>query len=537
MIVHLFFNSSSFVYFLTNGFKILFLLHFVSVIVFPDAKNLNMQILHRLHDKCIGYHTVLYRKEEGNVTVSHLLYGLFTLLIILTMIFRKGVVLPSLAGTFIIAWVYHASIIEGFTAIFNANLVAAKELFSIFLIITFMLALLHSLRDLGADTRMIKPIQKIMINGHISYFVLVTITYVISLFFWPTPAVPLICALLVPAAVRSGLPPMLAAVAVAIAGQGMALSSDYIVQVAPGLSAKSAGIDTAAVADKALVLSLIAGGIAILVAYLLNRKSIRAVGSAVNEADLLTLQTSNEKKNKANSRHLNTWSKLFAILVPLSLLAVVIYMVYTKVEAGRSGGFEGGDGAAFIGGVAVILLLLSTVAFGKQHALDYISNHITDGFVFAFKAMGPVIPIAGFFFLGSEEFAGSILSLEGDAPALLFDLVQATQEYLPQNAFLAAISLMIIGIVTGLDGSGFSGLPLTGALATALETSAMDASTLAAIGQIGSIWTGGGTIIAWSSLIAIAGFCGVSVMDLVRKNFIPVITGLTVTTIAAVYLF
>src|SRR5699024_9503339 len=127
------------------------------------------------------------------------------------------------------------------------------------------------------------------------------------------------------------------------------------------------------------------------------------------------------------------------ILVPLSLLTVVIYMVYTKIELGRASGLEGGDGAAFIGGVAVILLLLSTIAFGKQHALDYITNHITDGFVFAFKAMGPVIPIAGFFFLGSAEFSGSILGLDGDPPALLFDLVHATQEYLPQSALLAAL--------------------------------------------------------------------------------------------------
>ncbi|PAV28815.1 hypothetical protein CIL05_14405 [Virgibacillus profundi] len=470
------------------------------------------------------------------LTISHWLYGLFTLIIIFTMIFRKGVVLPSLLGTFVIAWVYNGSLIDGFTAIFNANLVAAKELFNIFLIITFMLALLHSLRDLGADRRMIQPIQKMMINGHVSFFVLVGVTYVISLFFWPTPAVPLICALLVPAAVRSGLPVMTAAVAIALAGQGMALSSDYIVQVAPSLSAASAGIDTALVADKALVLSLIVGGVAILLAYLMYRKSIRSKDDKFIEIELQNMQSTTETTNKAHTNNLSKWSKLFAVLVPLALLAVVIYMAYEKLLSGRMSGLEGGDGAAFVGGVAVILLLLSTVAFGKQHALDYISNHITDGFVFAFKAMGPVIPIAGFFFFGSSDFSGSILGVEENAPALLFDLVQSTQEFLPQSALLAALSVLIIGIITGLDGSGFSGLPLTGALAASLENSSIDAGTLAAIGQMGSIWTGGGTIVAWSSLIAIAGFCGVSVMDLVRKNFIPVILGLVLATLAAVFL-
>ncbi|MFB4169541.1 hypothetical protein [Virgibacillus sp. JSM 102003] len=468
------------------------------------------------------------------LTISHWLYGIFTLIIIFTMIFRRGVVLPSLLGTFVIAWVYNGSLIDGFTAIFNANLVAAKELFSIFLIITFMMALLHSLRDLGADRRMIQPIQKVMINGHVSFFVLIAVTYVISLFFWPTPAVPLICALLVPAAIRSGLPALTAAVAVALAGQGMALSSDYIVQVAPGLSAKSAGIDVGLVADKALILSVITGAVAIGLAYLFYRKTIRSKSSELNEKELEALQATQESTNQAHSTHLNTWSKVFAVLVPIALLTVVIYMMYTKLLSGRMSGFEGGDGAAFIGGVAVILLLLSTVAFGRHHALDYISNHITDGFVFAFKAMGPVIPIAGFFFLGSADFSGSILGVGEKAPGLLFDLVQSSQAFLPQSALFAAFSVLIIGIITGLDGSGFSGLPLTGALAASLESSAIDSGTLAAIGQMGSIWTGGGTIVAWSSMIAIAGFCGVSVMDLVRKNFVPVILGLIISTVFAV---
>jgi hypothetical protein len=467
------------------------------------------------------------------LTITHVLYGLITLIIIMTMIFRRGVVLPTLLGTFIVAWVYNGDLISGFTSIFQANLVAARELFSIFLIITFMLALLHSLRDLGADQRMIQPIQKLMVNSHLSFFVLVGVTYVISLFFWPTPAVPLICALLVPAAIRAGLPAMTAAVAIALAGQGMALSSDYIVQVAPSLSATAAGVDVGVVADKALVMSLIAGGIAILLAYLFYKKSFRSKDDPLNEKELARLQSPEATTNKVRTNNLTTWSKIFAILVPLSLLIVVIYMMYNKLFSVNDE-FVGGDGAAFVGGVAVILLLLSTVAFGKQHALDYISNHITDGFVFAFKAMGPVIPIAGFFFLGSPEFSGDILGVE-EGPALLFDLVTSTQEYLPQSALFAALGILAVGIITGLDGSGFSGLPLTGALAASLETSSIDATTLAAIGQMGAIWTGGGTIIAWSSLIAIAGFCGVSVMDLVRKNFLPVMIGLIVMTFVAVF--
>lgn len=474
------------------------------------------------------------------LTAAHWIYGLITLIVILTMVFRKGVVLPTLLGTFLVAWIYKGSVVSGFTSVFNANLTAAKELFSIFLIITFMVALLNSLKDLGTDQQMIAPIQKVMTNGHIAFWVLIGVTFIISLFFWPTPAVPLICALLVPAAVRSGLPSMAAAMAVALAGQGMALSSDYVMQVAPGLSAKAAGIEQTLVADQALLLSIVTGLVAISIVYLNVRKQIRKPNDPVIKEELNSLQGHTDV-GTGSSRSLSTypfWGKLFAILVPLSMAIVMVYMVYTKLSGGRMGGFEGGDGAAFIGGVAVLLLSLSTLAYGKSYALDRISEHITNGFVFAFKAMGPVIPIAGFFFLGSGDFSGSILSL-GDkaAPAFLFDLVKASQTVIPENAIISAFSILIIGMITGLDGSGFSGLPLTGALSSALSSPSIDPATLAAIGQMGSIWTGGGTLVAWSSLVAVAGFCGVSVMELARKNFGPVIVGLLASTILALLIF
>lgn len=488
------------------------------------------------------------------LTAAHWMYAVVTVVVIITMLFKRGVVLPTLVGTFLVACLYKGSLVSGFQAMFNANLVAAKELFNIFLIITFMVALLQSLKDLKADEKMIAPIQKVMKNGHIAFLVLLATTYVISLFFWPTPAVPLICALLVPAAIRAGLPAMAAAVTVSIAGQGMALSSDYIMQVAPMLTAKSAGIETAAVADKVLLLSLITGGVAIGMSYLLFRKEIRKPNSELAEQELQSItgmanveSAENEiaaaAEGAAQNKETEKWGKLFAVLVPVSLLAVMIFMFSTKLGS-NSGGFEGGDGAAFIGGVATVLLILASVAFKRLDALDKISDHLTEGFVFAFRAMGPVIPIAGFFFLGSSDFTGSILSLPEDAtkPAFLFDLIQtaqhgALQAGIPDFPIVTAFLILIVGIITGLDGSGFSGLPLVGALSGAMATSGIDAGTLGAIGQIGSVWTGGGTIIAWSSLVAVAGFCGVPVLDLARKNFGPVVIGMCVATIVAVLIW
>jgi hypothetical protein len=474
------------------------------------------------------------------------LYALVTLAVIGVMLFRRGVVIPTLVGTFLVGWIYKGSIISGFMAVYNANLLAAKELFTIFLIITFMVALLSALKDIGADVRMIQPIQKFMVNGHIAFFVLATVTFVISLFFWPTPAVPLIGALLIPAAVRAGLPAMGAAMAIALAGQGMALSSDYIMQVAPMLSATGAGVSTAAVADKAIVLSLITGGVALAGAYIMNRKSITTGNSSASQGDLMSIRKSTEADparaeaaaaTESIDPSMHKWGKFFAVLVPVSMLAIMVVMTVSKFSEGAFGGFEGGDGAAFIGGVAVILLILACTVFSKIHALDKISDHLVEGFVFAFKAMGPVIPIAGFFFLGNADFAGTILSVgEGVAPpAFLFDLITQVQTAIPSSSFITAFGILLIGLITGLDGSGFSGLPLTGSLSGALAPGVgMDPATLAAIGQMGAIWAGGGALIAWSSLVAVAGFAGVSAIDLARKNFIPVMIGLIVATLFAI---
>ena len=201
---------------------------------------------------------------------------------------------------------------------------------------------------------------------------------------------------------------------------------------------------------------------------------------------------------------------------------------------------KGGDAAALVGGVAALLMMLATLAAeGPRKMLDVCPDHITDGLVFAFKAMGSVLPIAGFFFLGAGETAAHILGVPADkAPSLLFELVQAGQHLIPNNGVLVAFGVLIVGMITGIDGSGFAGLPLTGALSGALApVVGMDAATLAAVGQMGAVWTGGGTLVAWSSLIAVTGFARVPVMEAVRLLLVPVIAGLVASTFCAVLLW
>ena len=506
--------------------------------------------------------------EHVTITAAHWVYLAGVMAVVLTMVLRANVVVPSIVATFAVALIWTHSPVSALGSIFNASFVAAKELFNIFLVIALITSLLNALKSLRSDVLMVQPFRTVMTNGHIAFFVLSAVTYVISLFFWPTPAVPLVSAVLLPAAIVAGLPPLAGAMAIAIAGQGMALSSDYVIGVAPGISAKAAGaaVSAAAVADRALSLSLITGGIALLIAYFSIRKLIlpgsealltrwqsrssngelarlEAAGS-FDKAELARGTGSSYDESLAVDAKIRTdkrqdgWSKLFAILTPLGFAAVIAVMVLPKLGVAGLPELKGGDAAALVGGMGAALMILATIAAeGPRKSLDVCADHITDGFVFAFKAMGSVLPIAGFFFMGAGgDLAAGVLNVPvGEAPPLLFNLIQNAEAWIPHNHILVAFGVLIVGMITGVDGSGFAGLPLTGSLAGALgPTVGLDVTTLCAVGQMGAVWTGGGTLIAWSSLIAVAGFARVSVLDTVRALLLPVLTGLFVSTICAV---
>ena len=502
---------------------------------------------------------------------AHWIYLVGVAAIIITMLLRANVVVPSVIATFLVVLAWSGNFVTALGSIFDASFVAAKELFNIFLVIALVTALLNSLKELRSDVRMVEPFRSVMKNGHVAFFVLALVTYAVSLFFWPTPAVPLVSAVLLPAAIAAGLPPLAGAVAIAIAGQGMALSSDYVVGVAPGISAKASGALVTVIADRALVLSLVTGTVALLLAYLSLRKRFVpaddtllahwqaqvgngfsatladagtmhkpeiARGTSHDQPALLT-ESDVERELQEVERRRVKWSKLFAVLTPLGFLLVIALMVLPLLVAGVPA-IKGGQAASMVGGMAALLMIFATLsAHGPRRMLDISAAHVTDGFVFAFKAMGSVLPIAGFFFLGASGTAASILGAAPEhTPSLLFDLVNAAQDWIPQSKYLVAFGVLIVGMITGVDGSGFAGLPLTGTLSGALApVSGVDAATLAAVGQMGSVWTGGGTLIPWSSLIAIAGFARVPVLEAVRAMLVPVLTGLAASTLFAVIAF
>jgi hypothetical protein len=496
--------------------------------------------------------------ETVTLTAAHWIYLLGVAAIITTMVCRVNVVLTAMIATFVTAYAFSGKLSLALQAIFMGSLVAGRELFNIFLVIAMMTALLNALKAIQADVTMIRPFRRVMRNGHIAYFVLGVASYIVSLFFWPTPTVPLMAGILLPAAIAVGLSPMGGALCIAIAGLGTALSSDYVIKVGPGISAKAANVPLPLVADKGFVLSLITGAVAFLLCYLVIRKDIQAPNASLLERWEQSEPADSQSKTVAAgspgaagaavrtapavqpalSPRVRRWSYLLAIVTPLAFLAIIVDMILPKLSS-RFPASPGAAAVGIVGGVASLLMLAATWAGNGRGAFKKSAVFFTEGLVFAFKAMSQVLPIAGFFFIGVASLAGPILGIGpgGKVPGLLFELVRSGDRWIPHSRIFVSFGVLFSGMITGIDGSGFAGLPLTGALAGALgRTVNLDVSTLAAVGQMGSVWTGK-TLTAWSALAAVAAFAHVSVYEAVRKLFLPVVCGLVVSTIAAILIW
>ena len=361
------------------------------------------------------------------MTTAHWLYVIGVVVVIGTMLMRRNVVTPCIIFTFLIGWVYHGSMVKAVQTVFEASMAAAVELFSIFLIIGLMVGMLKAMSRTGADEMMISPLKGLLVSPLVSYVVLALATLVVALFFWPTPSVPLVGALLAPVAIKAGLPPLAAAMAIALAGQGMALAGDVIIQGAPKLTALAAGVPVEALLYKAGILTVIAGVIALTLGYwqmrpeiILFQKRIKEQGGEILDVIGAGQAMGTQAEDRVDAPGV---AKFLAILVPVVMGLVIIAMIRFQIL--------GGDATALLGGAAAVITVIATWLTSGVKSLDEIADCIGDGLVFAFRVMGPILPIAGFFFLGSPEAVVGILG-EG-APGFLFDVGNIVAQSIPPH--------------------------------------------------------------------------------------------------------
>lgn len=452
------------------------------------------------------------------LTALHIAFIIITIVILAALLFKKEIVIPCIAGTLIIGFIYSGSIIKSIQILNTAIINSFIELLGIIVVIALVVSMSKAMIDLGADEVMMHPVRKIIKNNKAAFWIIGFTMLIVSWLIWPSPAVALIGALLIPVAGEVGLPIIWAAVSMNIFGHGMGLSSDFVIQGAPSITAKAAGIDSNEVMMASIPLwitmSVVTAGVAF---FMMLREMKQNKGSETTVKKEFVLK---EIKKPGLARFV-------AVLMPLSFITDIVIMIRFKIN--------GGDATALVAGTAVILTCIITILDkGLGQALESTTNHIKEGFKFAMKIFAPVIIIASFFFLGSEGFAQKVLG--PDATGLLNDIGLWLSSHVPLSKLAIVLSTSAVGAITGLDGSGFSGLPLVGSIAQTFASAGhINVAALAALGQIITIWVGGGTIIPWG-VIPVAAICGVEATELARKNFIPVLCGFVAMVIVGLFL-
>ncbi|KAK2303915.1 hypothetical protein [Clostridioides difficile] len=454
------------------------------------------------------------------LTGAHYIYILFMVIILITMIMKKDTIVPCILGVFFMGLFFEKNIFGAITAVFNSFIISLNELGPIILIIAIMVALSKALEANNAIQYMVRPFSRVIKNSNTAFFVTGFVMLVLSWFFWPTPAVALVGAVFLPVAMRAGLPAIGVAVALNLFGHGLALSTDFVIQGAPSITAGAAGVAVSYVINDGMILFWVMGIVTISMAFYTLKRDIN---KGMFREELKGFES--EEVEEFNGK-----SKIATILVALGFLADIIVMYIFDLK--------GGDASALLGGTAVFLIIIiNVINFGKD-SLENVCENIIDGFVFGIKIFGEIIPIAAFFYMGEVAPLTGVFGkvLAPGSQGLLSDIGIALSQTIPLNKFAVSGIETVVGAITGLDGSGFSGISLVGSLASVFGT-AINASVgaLAALGQISGIWVGGGCLVPWG-LISAAAICGVSPIELAKRNFVPVITGLVVTTIVAMFI-
>jgi hypothetical protein len=456
----------------------------------------------------------------------HGVYVLFVIGIIATMVHRRDTSLICIAGIAALGLTATGSISAAVGGVFGSFIYAITELLPTILVICIIVAMSRVLTETGINETMIRPLASLVRTPALAYWVIGIVMMIMSWFFWPSPAVALIGAVMLPVALRVGLPAVGAAVAMNLFGHGIALSGDFIIQGAPTLTAKAAGLPVAEVMTASVPLVIVMGTVTTLTAFWYLNKDMKSGALRVDPEASAILSA---PRDTAPVRLSPVLRSGLATLVPLLFLLDVVAMFALDLR--------GGDATALVGGTALLILLMVTVLAHRQAGLEQVTAHLIQGFQFGFRVFGPVIPIAAFFYMGDSGFVSVFGEmLPNGSHGIVNDLGVALAHTIPIGKEVAALALTTIGVITGLDGSGFSGITLAGSLAQLFATAlGSGEATLTALGQIAAIWVGGGTIIPWALLPA-AAICGVDPFELARRNLYPVVIGLLVTTLVAMFL-
>lgn len=205
----------------------------------------------------------------------HGVYVLFVLIIIAAMVMRRDTSLLCMIGIAVLGLTATGSVTTAVGGLFGSFIYAITELLPTILVISIIVAMSQVLSETGINETMIKPVSSLIRTPALAFWVIGLVMMAISWFFWPSPAVALVGAVLLPAAIRVGLPAIGVAVAMNLFGHGIALSGDFIIQGAPTLTAKAAGLPVADVISASVPLVIVMGVVTTVAAFWYLRKDMK----------------------------------------------------------------------------------------------------------------------------------------------------------------------------------------------------------------------------------------------------------------------
>jgi len=471
-------------------------------------------------------------KPEVNILQLGIsIYFLFIILIIITIILKRKPILIGALGLLAVGIAETKSLMQGIEATFRGLLHTTADLLAIILLIGLVVAMTGMLKETGADTVMVKPFLQIKKRTAIFWLLGLALWFLAS-FLWPTPAVSLLGALILPLVDNSRLKPLGLAAALCIFGEGTGLSGDFIIQGAPALTAKAAGIASGLIIADSVPLVLGSGLIAALLAYwqMLRAETGRITetgqiakideqkeqGEGVEqEADIeqevdIEQEAGVEEKSLSSGKQ-RPASKFLAFFTVALYMLVIIWLLLS--------GIRGDSAAAVTGGAAVLVLITGSLLAGYQAALNRFVRYIQKGLRFSMGVFAPIVVIAGFFLLGTQQGCSEILGQTG--PGYLERMAGYLAGSFTLHVWSCALIVILAAVLGAMSGSGFSALPLVGGLAAALgQTAGASIVQLAALGQAAAIWTDA-LVIPWGFPAVVGAITKTEPAEIAKTNILP----------------
>jgi len=460
---------------------------------------------------------------NSELSLADWVYMITIIAIIGTLAMRKDALIPSIIGLITIGTILKGNIFEGLVVSFNAISAATIDLLSIIMTIAFVVMMNKVMEEAGTYRVLISPLRKFLNNPFIAYWIIGIACVILALCIRSTSTVLLIGTLLVPVAVISGMPRIVAGMVLAIYGKGIALSGDFITLGTANITAKSTNLPIMEILTGIVPIwtttSLVAMFVTTIIAYKIIRKR-RGEDSACEEMQEKARAAFGEIKSS------NT-GKIMAFIMPIAYIGDIIIMLNYKI-------FQGNNAIALIGGTTLVLAAATALLYYKSHAFNKLVEFSRQGWAFAFTVFGPVVIIAGLFWLGGDH----IKTIVGDPnlQGLTYDWGYWLAAHIPLSVSAVAAICMLASALAAFDGSGFAAIPLGATLAVSLGTAiGANVPYLIAGAVMAAIWTGA-TLVPWGFLAVSAAMAGVDAQELARRNLIPCGLGLVGAYIMVVYL-